>query len=86
MTLRSDPYEDFLNERVFSGLDRLRAFAEERGADMASISLAWLMANPRVTAPILGPRRPEQLGPGLRALEIVLTEEERRAIAGFFEA
>ena len=86
MTLRSDPYEGFLNERVFSGLDRLRAFAEERGADMASVSLAWLMADPRVTAPILGPRRPEHLEPGLRALEIMLTEEERRAIAGFFEA
>ena len=86
MTLRSDPYEGFLNDRVFSGLDRLRAFAEERGTDMASVSLAWLMADPRVTAPILGPRRPEQLEPGLRAMEMVLTEEERRKMAGFFEA
>jgi aryl-alcohol dehydrogenase-like predicted oxidoreductase len=86
MTLRSDPYECFLNERVYSGLDRLRAFAEERGTDMATMSLAWLLANPRVTAPIVGPRRPEHLEPGLRALEITLSEEDRWTVAAFFEA
>jgi aryl-alcohol dehydrogenase-like predicted oxidoreductase len=85
MTLRSDPYECFLNERVFSGLERLQAFAENRGTDMASLSLAWLITHPRVTAPILGPRRPEHLQPGLNALEIEMTEEDRRTIAGFFE-
>jgi aryl-alcohol dehydrogenase-like predicted oxidoreductase len=86
MTLRSDPYERFLTERVFSGLERLRVFAADRGTDMASVALAWLLSNPRVTAPILGPRRPQHLEPGLRALDIALSEEEQLTIAGFFEA
>ena len=52
---------------------------------MAALALAWVMAHPLVTAPILGPRRPEQLDPARRALEIRLTEAEREEIAGFFE-
>ena len=68
----------------FDGLDALRAHAAERGADMAALALAWVMAHPLVTAPILGPRRPEHLDPAKRAIEIKLTAEERRAIAELF--
>ena len=85
MTLRPEPYQRLLNERIFGGLERLRAYAAERGTDMATLALAWVMAHPLVTAPIVGPRRPEQLEPARRALEITLTDEERRTIAEFFE-
>jgi aryl-alcohol dehydrogenase-like predicted oxidoreductase len=85
MTLRPEPYQRLLNERVFTGLERLRAHAAERGTDMATLALAWVIAHPLVTAPIVGPRRPEQLDPARRALEITMTEEERTTIAGFFE-
>jgi aryl-alcohol dehydrogenase-like predicted oxidoreductase len=84
MTLRPEPYTGLLVDRVYDGLERLAHHAAERGADMASISLAWLMGDPRVTAPILGPRRPEHLEPGLRALDIHLDEVERAVIAGYF--
>jgi len=73
-------------EVIDAGLDRLRAHAAERGTDMATLALAWVMTNPLVTAPIVGPRRPEQLEPARRALDIHLTEDERATIAGFFEA
>ena len=85
MTLRPEPYQRLLSDDVFRGLDALQAAATERGADMAALALAWVMAHPLVTAPILGPRRPEQLDPARRALELRLTEAEREEIAGFFE-
>jgi aryl-alcohol dehydrogenase-like predicted oxidoreductase len=85
MTLRPEPYQRLLNDKVFLGLDALQAAATERGADMAALALAWVMTHPLVTAPILGPRRPEQLDPARRALEIQLSEAERATIAGFFQ-
>src|SRR5262245_51180382 len=85
MTLRPEPYQRLLDERIFRGLDALRAYAAERQADMAALALAWVMAEPLVTAPIVGPRRPEHLEPGRRALEIRLNETERATIAGLFD-
>jgi aryl-alcohol dehydrogenase-like predicted oxidoreductase len=38
------------------------------------VALAWLLHNPVVTAPIIGPRTVEQLRANLRALAIVLSE------------
>ena len=86
MTLRPEPYQRLLSDAVFRGLDALQAAAAERGADMAALALAWVMAHPLVTAPILGPRRPEQLDPARRALELRLTAAEREEIAGFFSS
>jgi 1-deoxyxylulose-5-phosphate synthase len=85
MTLRPEPYQRLLNETIFGGLEALRAYADERGTDMAALALAWVIEHQLVTAPIVGPRRPEQLDPARRALDIRLTEEERTMIAGFFE-
>jgi aryl-alcohol dehydrogenase-like predicted oxidoreductase len=84
MTLRPEPYQGLLNQRVFGGLDALRAYAAERGTDMAALALAWVMSHPLVTAPIVGPRRPDHLGPARRALEIRLSKEERAMIGAFF--
>jgi aryl-alcohol dehydrogenase-like predicted oxidoreductase len=85
MTLRPEPYQRLLRDDIFHGLDALRAFADERGTDMAALALAWVMAHPLVTAPIVGPRCPEQLAPARRALELELSAQERATIAGFFE-
>jgi aryl-alcohol dehydrogenase-like predicted oxidoreductase len=85
MTLRPEPYQRLLDERIFGGLDALRSHAAERGTDMAALALAWVMAEPLVTAPIVGPRRPEHLEPARRALAIKLDEGERATIAGFFD-
>jgi aryl-alcohol dehydrogenase-like predicted oxidoreductase len=39
------------------------------------VALAWLLANPIVTAPIIGPRTMEQLTGSLRALKIKLSKD-----------
>jgi aryl-alcohol dehydrogenase-like predicted oxidoreductase len=50
----------------------------------ADIALAWLLKNPVVTAPIIGPRTMEQLNGSLRALEINLTEDMLKSLDEIF--
>ena len=76
MTTRPEPYEQFRADRVFDGLDALGAAARERGVEMAALALAWLLADERVTAVIVGPRRPEHLEPVRAALALRLTSDE----------
>src|SRR6266511_1025254 len=54
------------------------------GAHPADVALAWLLANPAVTAPIIGPRTPEQLDGALRALELELEEGTMRRLDRIF--
>ena len=44
----------------------------ELGHEPAEVALAWLLAQPAVTAPIVGPRTREQLDAALRALDVSL--------------
>jgi aryl-alcohol dehydrogenase-like predicted oxidoreductase len=50
------------------------AFCREMGEKPADVALAWLLHNPVVTAPIVGPRTLEQMSGSLRALEIKLDD------------
>ena len=68
MTVRPEPYEHFRDDAVFDLLEDLERRAAEEGTTMAALAIAWLLANPLVTAVIVGPRRPAQLGPALEAL------------------
>src|SRR5690606_21850119 len=53
-------------------LERYEAFCRELGEGPADVALAWLLANPAVTSPIVGPRTREQLDGSLRALTLKL--------------
>jgi aryl-alcohol dehydrogenase-like predicted oxidoreductase len=55
-------------------LEAWEAFCREQGEKPADLALAWLLHNPAVTAPIIGPRTLEQLTGSLRALETKLDE------------
>jgi len=48
---------------------------DELGENPADVALAWLLAQPAVTAPIIGPRTMEQLEGALRALKVRLTKD-----------
>jgi aryl-alcohol dehydrogenase-like predicted oxidoreductase len=56
-------------------LEEYEGLCKQIGERPADVALAWLLANPSVTAPIIGPRTLEQLRGTLRALEIELEEE-----------
>jgi aryl-alcohol dehydrogenase-like predicted oxidoreductase len=68
MTMRPEPYEHLRTDAVFDLLEDLERQAEAQGSTMAALAIAWLLANPQVTAVIVGPRRPAQLEPALAAL------------------
>ena len=85
MTLRPEPYRRLENKTIYAALDALQAHAVERGSDMASLALAWVLSHPLVSAAIIGPRKPEHFEPARNALKIKLTREERGMIAELFE-
>lgn len=55
-------------------LERYEALCKEIGAEPAVVALAWLLHQPGVTAPIIGPRTIEQLEAALPAVELKLDE------------
>ncbi len=62
-------------DRLRPQLEAYEALCRELGEQPADVALAWLLHNPVVTAPIVGPRTVRQLTASLRALEVVLADE-----------
>lgn len=62
-------------EKYRAQLEAYEGLCKELGEQPADVGLAWLLSNPVVTAPIIGPRTAEQLTGNLRALDITLSEE-----------
>ena len=70
--------DEKFRERVESKrpqLERYEALCAEMGEKPATVALAWLLHNPVVTAPIIGPRTMEQLESAIRATEITLDDD-----------
>src|SRR5215212_9224166 len=76
MTLRPEPYFQYWNQSTFEGLERLKNEAAQRGMSMGGLARAWGMSYPLVTAPIVGPRKPQHLTPVREALANPLSVEE----------
>ncbi|GAC1340284.1 MAG: aldo/keto reductase [Candidatus Dormibacteria bacterium] len=55
-------------------VERYEAFCRELGEEPPDVGLAWLLHQPAVTAPIIGPRTVEQLDGSLRALKVKLSK------------
>jgi aryl-alcohol dehydrogenase-like predicted oxidoreductase len=56
-------------------IEAYEALCADLGEDPAVVALAWLLHQPAVTAPIVGPRTLDQLTGALRALEVTLDEK-----------
>jgi len=66
----------YYRESDFTLVDRITEIAQARGVKNAQIALAWILAKPGVTAPIIGASKMYQLEDAVAALEIKLTAEE----------
>ena len=62
-------------EAACDGVDRMRRIAAELGCPVVHLALAWLLAQPGVTAPIVGARRPDQLEGLLGSVDLALSAE-----------
>jgi aryl-alcohol dehydrogenase-like predicted oxidoreductase len=56
-------------------LEAYEALCGEIGESPANVGLAWLLHNPAVTAPIIGPRTIEQFNESLKAVDIKLSTD-----------
>jgi aryl-alcohol dehydrogenase-like predicted oxidoreductase len=66
-------YQDrYWNDRSFATVAKLHKLADEAGVPLATLAVAWVMANPVITAPLLGASRPEQLAATIAAAEYKL--------------
>lgn len=61
-------------------LEAWEKFCKQKGENPADVALAWLLTNPVVTAPIIGPRTLEQLKGNLRALKIKFSKAEMQKL------
>lgn len=67
-------------ETVRDKVEKYEAFCAKLGQPPADVALAWLLKNPLVTAPIIGPRTIEQVDGAVKALELELSEETLKAL------
>jgi aryl-alcohol dehydrogenase-like predicted oxidoreductase len=65
-------------------LEAFGALCESLGEEPADVALAWLLSNPVVTGPIIGPRTREQLDAAMRALELRLDTETLKKLDAIF--
>ncbi len=63
-------------ERLRPRIESYEAFCREIGRPPADVALAWLLTNPVVTAPLVGPRTVEQLDQALAAIDLILSPGE----------
>ncbi len=73
-------YRRRLNDRIYDVIDGLQPIAAEKGVTLSQLSLAWVMQQPGVTSPIIGPRTMEQLEDNLKAHDVTFTEDDLKQI------
>ena len=66
-------------------LNELAAFAEERGVPRAQVALAWVAANPVVTAPIVGATKEHHISDAVAAVDLVLSDDERERLEAAYQ-
>ena len=64
--------------------ERFTEYAGQRNVHPATLAVAWVMAHPAITAPIIGARNVEQLEGSLAALDVEMTPEWRAEISALF--
>ena len=75
--------ERYWHEAQFAAIETLKSFCAERALNLATASVAWVLAQPGITSAIVGASRPEQIDePSREALEKATKEESAAEEAG----
>jgi aryl-alcohol dehydrogenase (NADP+) len=69
----------------FLVVDRISEIAKRRGVPNAQVALAWVLAQPGVTSPIIGASKMEHLEDALTALSLKLDESELQTLSAAYE-
>ena len=83
---RTDAFgKQLYNEDDMVVVDRVSEIAAKRGVPNAQIALAWLLAQPGITAPIIGANKPSHLEDAAKALDITLDADEQKALTEVYK-
>jgi aryl-alcohol dehydrogenase-like predicted oxidoreductase len=70
----------YYTDKLYDTVEVLVEIAEEHDVSAAQVALAWLLGRPGVASVIVGARTDEQLADNLKAVQLELSEEERRRL------
>jgi aryl-alcohol dehydrogenase (NADP+) len=70
----------YYTDADFSVADAVVAVARERGVKPTQVALSWILSQPAITSPIIGASRLDHLDDAVAALDLVLSDEERRRL------
>jgi aryl-alcohol dehydrogenase (NADP+) len=75
----------YYQESDFKVVDRVSEIARKRGAKNMHVALAWILAQPGITSPIIGASKMEHLEDAVAALSLKLDDEELKALAAPYQ-
>jgi len=76
-SVRADSAQQrYFNPRGWETLETVENIAQAREVSISQTALAWLLTNPIISSPIIGPRTLEQLEDNLGAADLRLSDEE----------
>jgi aryl-alcohol dehydrogenase (NADP+) len=80
---KTDDYAQkmYYQESDFAVVERVGQIAARRGVSNAQVALAWVLAQPGITAPIIGASKPHHLDDALSALSLKLEADELKSLA-----
>lgn len=67
-------------QQAFDVIEPLTELAAQKGVPLSQLATAWVIQQPGITSPIIGPRTVEQLEDALKSLEVTLTPEDLKRI------
>jgi aryl-alcohol dehydrogenase-like predicted oxidoreductase len=76
----ADFIRNWLRDEVLEPVQRLKPIAEQAGATLAQLAVAWVLNNQNVSSAIVGATRPEQLKDNVKALDVTIDADMLKAI------
>jgi aryl-alcohol dehydrogenase-like predicted oxidoreductase len=68
------------SDRAFEVVEGLERLAGEKGCSISQLAIAWCMQQEGITSPIIGPRTMEQFEDNVAAVDVHISEEDRKVI------
>ena len=77
---RAKSLQHAMTEKNFTLIEKMDEIGKARNATISQVALAWMLADPVITSPIIGATSLEQLEENLGALDVKLTGEEKQTL------
>ena len=75
-----EQHQSAIGSQTMDAIEALMPLAQAKGVSLLQFSLAWCMHQPGITSPIIGPRNMEQFEDNLKALDVSISDEDRKAV------